>query len=134
MKNPFRRQKRRGRRATVEDAIKILGKEKVCTYDQVCEKYGKTHDEPSFFCSVLRLEHYARENKRGIAAWRLFCDLGHSLQWLVGRFGWAPKQNPGFCQASRNWLEPTNAEVAGWIVNTRPVAYYLVNFKPIFRY
>lgn len=133
------RHRRRSHRATVEDAIRILGHNRVCTYAQTREAFqysDPNFEEPPFSCSIERLQAVAGENisRRSEAEkWRIFCDPGLSIMWLVGRFGYRADHQPHFCEITRRWLEPADEEQPGWIAEKAKPRYYLTNFGLLFR-
>lgn len=107
-------------------AIAILGRDRVITVGEVAQKWGMGPSEvPTIACPEEVLRQCARDNKAGIADWRLVYVLGSSLRKQREIQGTDRKKQPRFYNNDW-WL---NEKEDAWATQEVPSGYRLLNFK-----
>jgi hypothetical protein len=114
-----------GRVATLEEAIKILGKDKICTAQEVYRARGEQFSgtcELAFLVKTLKF--CASQNKKKLADWRLVYAIGLNFK----------RQYTDEVTKDHIFRQPfLQREVAQpWFNTSSPSGYWLVNFKPHF--
>lgn len=119
------RKKEDDREATLEDAIGILGANRVCTAEEVYKARDEsTLLKPTMLFLVSTLEMCAHQNKRKRADWRLVYAIGLSFNRL-----YYDRATAGHI-LRQPFIEREADEP--WFNTTSPSGYWLVNFKPHF--
>jgi hypothetical protein len=115
--------------ATIPEAMKILGDDRVITAQDVYKVRGipvRLEPVPQFL--AITLEKCAKQNKRGEAQWYLVYIIGESLVGLFDRYGSNSDCQPCFLDQDI-WSTEMRGTLPKWATTCCDSGYRLINFR-----